>query len=186
MKHIGIDFSITSPAICVLGEDETFESSELYFLTSVKKLIGNFGNMHGYFHKEWTDDIQRYEQIAKWVLLCVKPNISDRIYLEGYSVGSTKGKIYQTHENTAILKFYLFKNHLNYVTIPPTEIKKKFNGKGNANKEQMYDTFLQSSHDIRETLGLSKKAKIKNPVSDLVDAYAISLIGKHNGVQKVL
>lgn len=182
-RHIGIDLSLTSPSVCVLAEDDSFKASQFYFLTDVKKLVGTFDNIHGYLHRQWNYDIQRYEQITRWIFDCIHPEMSDKVWLEGYSVNSTKGKIYQIHENTAILKFFFFKYHVTCVTIPPTEIKKKFNGKGNASKEQMYETFLKSSYDIRDTLSLMKKEKIGNPVSDIVDSYACALVGK-NYVEK--
>ena len=61
--------------------------------------------------------------------------------------------------------------------IPPTVIKKDTTGKGNANKELMYETFLTETNvDLQSKLS-SKSTKIVNPVSDIVDSYYICKTG---------
>ena len=50
---IGIDYSLTSPAVCVNGK-------KFYYLTSKKKWQLKINeDIIGYAHKEWTDPIQR-------------------------------------------------------------------------------------------------------------------------------
>ena len=50
---IGIDYSLTSPAICVT-EDFIFENSQFYYLTNKKKYIGPMSkNIFGFEHKEY-------------------------------------------------------------------------------------------------------------------------------------
>ena len=50
-------------------------------------------------------------------------------------------------------------------------------GKGNANKELMYETFLTETNvDLQSKLS-SKSTKIINPVSDIVDSYYICKTG---------
>ena len=57
---IGIDYSLTSPAICVNDGNLMF-----YYLTSKKKWIGKQSeNIIGYEHKEWTDPIERFKNIT--------------------------------------------------------------------------------------------------------------------------
>ena len=61
----------------------------------------------------------------------------------------------------------------------PTTIKKFATGKGNANKEKLYDAFVEETGiDIRKTLDISNKSW--NPVSDIVDAYYIAKYGFMN------
>ena len=82
-------------------------------------------------------------------------------------------------ENTGILKKQLKEAGFKYVTIPPTVIKKHATGKGNANKELMYETFLSESHvDLKSQLS-PKSTKISNPVSDIVDSFYICKTGFH-------
>ena len=50
---VGIDYSLTSPAICINDGQLNF-----YYLTTKKKWIGKQSdNIIGYEHKEWTDPI---------------------------------------------------------------------------------------------------------------------------------
>lgn len=175
----GIDFSITSPAICQLAEDDSFINSKFWFLTSVKKRVGVFNNITGSLHKEWSCDMERYQQISDWVMNCIQPSMVDKVYIEGYSLNS-KGKIYQIHENTAVLKYRLYTEHLIFDTIPPTVIKKSATKKGNANKELIYSHFLKSNPDIREWLGIEKKEKIGNPIGDIVDSFYTAICGKYH------
>jgi Holliday junction resolvasome RuvABC endonuclease subunit len=73
----------------------------------------------------------------------------------------------------------MWKNKVSFKSFPPTVIKKFATGKGNANKEVMYESFvdeLLTPTDLKERL-TPKATKVKNPVSDLVDAYFIAKCG---------
>jgi Holliday junction resolvasome RuvABC endonuclease subunit len=62
---------------------------------------------------------------------------------------------------------------MNYSLLAPTVIKKFATGKGNANKEKMYESFLiETSRNLNEELEI-KSEKIGNPVSDIVDSFYI-------------
>ena len=57
---IGIDYSLTSPAVCVNDG-----SLKYFYLTSKKKWTGQISeDIIGYEHKEWTDPIQRFKYIS--------------------------------------------------------------------------------------------------------------------------
>ena len=76
-----------------------------------------------------------------------------------------------------VLKYRLQIEKFKYVTIPPTVVKKCATGKGNANKELMYERFLTESHvDLQSRLS-PKSIKISNPISDIVDSYYICKTG---------
>ena len=50
---IGIDYSLTSPAICITT-DFVFKNSKFYYLTNKKKYIGSMSaNITGFEHKEY-------------------------------------------------------------------------------------------------------------------------------------
>ena len=73
----------------------------------------------------------------------------------------------------------MWKNKLKFQTFPPTVIKKFATGKGNANKELMYEAFkyeLLTPNDLKEQL-TPKAKKIINPISDIVDSYFIAKAG---------
>jgi hypothetical protein len=57
--------------------------------------------------------------------------------------------------------------------LPPTEVKKYATCKGNADKQMMYDSFVQDTGAaLRLTITPDKK-EITSPVSDIVDSYFI-------------
>jgi Holliday junction resolvasome RuvABC endonuclease subunit len=94
------------------------------------------------------------------------------VAIEDYSYGS-QGKVFHIAENTGLMKWKVWQAEINYKLLPPTVIKKFATGKGNANKEKMYESFLQeTSRNLQEELVI-KSTKIGNPVSDIVDSYYI-------------
>ena len=66
-----------------------------------------------------------------------------------------------------------------FTSVPPTVIKKYATGKGNANKEIMYDAFcaeILTPPDLKSRL-TPKSTKLRNPVTDIVDSYFICKYG---------
>ncbi len=73
----------------------------------------------------------------------------------------------------------MWKNKLPFTTFPPTVIKKYATGKGNANKDLMYDSFigeLLTPPNLKDLI-TPKSKKIISPVSDIVDSYFIAKCG---------
>ena len=113
------------------------------------------------------------------IILLRKHNV-DKVFLEGYSYGST-GKVFHIAENTGVLKYLMWDEELNFEIIPPTVIKKFATGKGNANKEKMYEAFCTENPnlDLRSQL-TPRSSNVISPVSDIVDAYFIAKYGISN------
>ena len=141
---IGIDYSLTSPAMCVMVEP-TYSKCMFYYLTSNKKMVGTFGNAVGYEHKEYFSEQERYDNIAEFFLnkIPLRPKIP-QVFIEDYSFGST-GRVFHIAENCGLLKYKLWEIGLKFTTIAPSAIKKFATGKGNADKQKMYDTFLEET-----------------------------------------
>lgn len=172
MTFVGIDYSLTSPCVCI-SKDKVYSHSYFYFLSNNKKHIGKFYNILGDEHDEYLSDPQRYENIASWVL-SILPKPSDDLYIliEDYSYGS-KGKVFHIAENCAILKYLLYKNEYNYYTIAPTVIKKYATGKGNADKQKMYDAFFAKT-EIDLISVFSSTKRLTSPVTDIVDSFYLT------------
>ncbi len=83
---------------------------------------------------------------------------------ENYAYAAT-GRVFNIGENTGILKYKLFQNHMMFDTVVPGTVKKFATGKGNAKKDQMRDAFVE---DTGIELG-----KIKQ-WSDIADSYWIA------------
>ncbi len=62
---IGIDYSLTSPAVCINDDGEIM----YYYLTKRKKYIGQMAkNILGFEHKEYLTPIHRFSQISDFVI----------------------------------------------------------------------------------------------------------------------
>jgi Holliday junction resolvasome RuvABC endonuclease subunit len=169
---VGIDYSLTSPAICV-------GFKKYYFLTNKKKYIGEISeNIIGYEHREWTDPIERFRNISDFAIDIIKPLSNPKVYIEGYSYGSKGQALFQIAENTGILKYRLQEEKIPYDIVVPSVVKKGATGKGNADKDMMYEFYIKETKiDLKK---LFDTMKTGNPVSDIVDSYYISKVGNEN------
>lgn len=182
MRIVGIDYSLTSPCVCI-GTLDNFKFSlcKFHYLTDSKKLDIDIDNIRGDLHREYNSDEQRYGNIATWVMNLLQEN--DRVYIEGYSLGST-GRVFNIAENCGLLKHYLWKRGYDYTVIPPTVIKKFATGKGNANKQLMEDCFeMETGYKLKNKLGLTEKQW--NPSSDIIDSYFICKLGTNMELKDV-
>ena len=179
---VGIDYSLNSPAICIAGDDFDFNKCSFHFLTSKKKHIGEFGkNIFGYEHIEYNTPIERFTNISTWALDTIHKHKSDtaKVFIEGYSFGSKGQAVFQIAENCGILKYKLqMSPTILYDTIVPSVVKKYASGKGNADKQLMYDSF--KNHTKQDLLKMFDMGKLNNPVTDIVDSYYIAKVGYEN------
>lgn len=174
-RRFGLDLSLNSPAVCVLADSGVFEDSNLFYQTDKKKLAGTFGNVTGFLRSEYSCELERYDNIARWFCGIYSTWAEDGalVVLEGYSMGS-KGRVFHIAENTGILKHYMWQLGIPWIDAPPTSVKKFATGKGNADKQVMHDAFKRDTgFDMHNFLQPTTK-KIGNPVSDLVDAWFLS------------
>ncbi len=172
----GIDYSMTSPAICIYdpSKEFKFDNCEVYFMTQLKKYEIDHKNIHGRL-LEYTDAMERYDKISSFFIDRVLDNNVQYVYIEDYSMGS-KGKVFNIAENTGILKYRLWNLQVPVECVPPTVIKKFATGKGNADKERMQEVF-ESENSIRLKAELNMTEKQWNPSSDIIDAYWICKYG---------
>lgn len=169
----GIDYSMTSPAICIYNTDLplTFDNLKLYALSSgAKKHIGRVGNIDIEAQQEFDSPEIRYRNIANWAVDKLISNGVQEVCLEGYSMGSSAGLVFNIAENTSVLKQKLYDSGIKFTTPAPTAVKKGFQGKGNAKKPEMCDEFFRRFGVRMHTLINCPEAK--SPENDLVDATA--------------
>ena len=144
-KTIGIDYSLTSPAICICRGAFKFDNCKIYYLTNVKKYEGDYynGKINGRLHLPYTTETQRHDQISDWALSVIGTTIHN-IFIEGYSFGS-KGLVFNLAENMGTLKHKLYKLNKRFDSIVPGQVKKNATGKGNADKLKMYEQFVKDT-----------------------------------------
>lgn len=169
---LGVDLSLTSPAVCVFkGDVFDIKSCEFYYLTDKKKFETHTSNIKGELFLPYDCDQRRYDNIASWVQRIAEINSASHVFIEDYSFGST-GRVFNIAENCGLLKHKLWMAGIPFTTIPPTVIKKHATGKGNANKEVLQEHFKQKTGlDIKAILGMTDKQW--NPSSDIIDSYFI-------------
>jgi len=180
MKTIlGVDLSLTSPALCIhRGDQFNFSNCEFFFMTKFEKYLYKHTILHGETFVDYSCDSERYSNIGQWVLDIAKFNNVDKVFIEDYSYGSV-GRVFNIAENGGVLKFLLWRSFVPYEGIPPTVIKKFATGKGNADKQKMEEAFLEETKfDVRDVLGMP--AKNWNPSSDLIDSYFICKYGEQH------
>ena len=176
---VGIDYSLTSPAVCINNEGEYM----FYYLTSKKKYIGQMANnIIGFEHQEYDTPIKRFSQISDWAINTFNRLTYDlknlKVFIEGYSFGSKGQAIFQIAENCGILKYRLQQLNLSYDTVVPSVVKKGATGKGNADKDMMYEAFLKETNiDLKKIFDTDK---VGNPISDIADSYFIQKVGYEN------
>ena len=183
---IGIDYSLSSPGVCVNTSEGEFryEDCTFYFLTNTKKYDATFKEniafgksaveFVGSPHQLYKSEPQRYNQIADWVIDIINSYVfwqeQPIIQIEDYSYGST-GRVFHIAENLGLLKYKLkMECGWDYTLLPPSVIKKFATDKGNANKDLMLDAFEK---DTGTNLAQVFDTTSKSPVSDVADAYFI-------------
>ena len=176
MNIVGIDYSLTCPAMCLMTAPD-IKSVKFFYLTNVNKDTGVFagGRIVGSPHLEYFTEEERYDDIAEFFLKNI-PTMPEppTIWIEDYSFGS-KGRVFNLAENCGLLKHKLWEVGYKFTVVAPTVIKKFATGKGNADKEKMYEAFVkETSLDLQKLLF---PKKLGSPVTDIVDAYYIAKYG---------
>ena len=205
MNFLAVDFSLNSPGICIFND----KSKKYHFISYMKPGTGtkaeqklqeelsllsdvtlinqpDFSNTESFSSAELLK-VKRYDKMADDIINLVLQNSFDgdgfTIAFEGTSYGSNGGtnNMIDMAAGAAILKLKLLKtlNPDDIKTVAPTTIK-KFAGKGNMNKLQLFDCFQRNVNEdpilaksplwkIVKDLEVGKK--IPKPLDDLVDAY---------------
>ena len=172
---VGIDYSTTSPAICIDVNNEF----DFYYLTQTKKYVREEETEHCMFNgrffrnKDFDNPIARYAFIMRWAVDILSRYDIDRVWLEDYAYAAT-GRVFNIGENTGILKFKLLQREIPVSIVAPTEVKKHTVGKGNASKDEIIQEFTKHlGVDLPELFDTTTM----NPVSDLADSYFICRYG---------
>jgi len=173
MNIAGVDYSMTSPGICVhSGEKWSIENCKLFYLTKTKMLEGKFcsGLICGKLLKDFKTNMERFDYISDWAVKRI--GVVDRVVIEGYAYAAT-GRVFDIGELTGILKHKLYNSSTKTDTATPTQIKKFATGSGAATKEHMYDAwYKETGVDLMQEM-TPRRSSVSSPVSDVVDAYFI-------------
>jgi len=176
MLNVGIDYSLTCPAICVYWGTQTDpkpKDCSFHYLTKTAKLIGDFGNFHGTEYPKWDHPHERYHAIAMWAIDAMRKGRKDytdtpTIWIENYGFNAN-GRITDLAEHTGVLKQHLWKMGLPYKSVSIGSVKKILTGSGTASKEEIGKVWRK---EIPTGFPVGK-----SPSSDCIDAYGVLLAG---------
>jgi Holliday junction resolvasome RuvABC endonuclease subunit len=173
----GIDYSLTSPAICVHeGSEWSYNNCSFYYLVKKEKQLNTFSPFYPSIYPSYENDVERFDILSSWSLGILKAHKVKKCFIEGYAFGAV-GRVFQIAENAGLLKHKVWEEGIPFEVYPPTVIKKFATTKGNANKESMYTAFVEeNSVDIRDKIGIMNSNQW-NPISDIVDSYYIAKLG---------
>ena len=194
MIFIGIDFSISSPAVCI-NDDNKFSYYSLYRpgkLTK-KEVIGidvlkEFKNLSLNINKpivesknyqlRETNNLIEAEFLTDSIIEYIQSKIKDsevKIGLEGFSYGSTGNRLAELAGYNYLLRHKLIKNNYNFSIYSPKTIK-AVAGNGNYNKDQIAESYLNIIdddelriflNDNKDTLFINRK--YLKLIDDLID-----------------
>ena len=211
MTYIGIDFSLTSPAFCVFKDgkyswgsltrtDRTSESLkkskdkpyavldgdpdiDLFFLTKKE--------MPEEYSARERVKIDYFQDIVDVFWYHIQPFLGGdvKIAMEGLSFASNGNALIDISMATALIRKKIVDSigSQNFYVFPPTAIK-KFAGKGNFKKDEMYHSLVQKAPEVGgnftdftdviskySSSWITKSKQVNKPVDDLVDASWICL-----------
>lgn len=175
-KIAGIDYSITSPAVCTDRGVHAFGRQKWQ------------GVHHGFYHIDqypdhYTCEEQRHDELAQWTLAILMANAVEHVFLENYSYGS-RGHTFHIGENMGHLKKTLWYHDIGFTLVAPGTLKNFATGNGRADKQAMVDAFVeQTGRPIRDDPFPTRAAKnIPEPITDIVDAYFLQRYGESKNV----
>ena len=168
----GIDYSMSCPSLCIFDTelDFTFQNCDFYYLIDKKTKIIEEGNIHGEYYSKDSENVKRFDHISDWAITILKNQKVNHVYLEGYSMGS-RGRVFHIAENTGVLKQKIYKEGITCEVVPPSTWKKEVVGKGNADKQHVYESM---NVDLKP---IFKSKSITSPINDIADSYFICKYG---------
>lgn len=174
----GIDYSMSSPSVCVhVGDKWSVDNCKFYYIVKKDKHLVVTDSIVGSLYEEYQHQQERFNNLSDWALKILEENKVEDVSVEGYSYGSSSSRLFEIGENTGLLKYKLWNQKLPFQVFAPTMIKKFATGKGNANKEKVWESFKEETNlNLFHILG-QEEGKNWNPVSDMVDAYYICKYG---------
>lgn len=173
---IGVDYSITSPALCIYVKGKYYHYYRDPKRDTPTELFSLTNNLFYYAEPDCRlPGFKRYNQLADWFESCMVKHFplmeepyKPLIAFEGVSYGSP-GRIVQLAENAGVTKALLTRKYfVDIVDLAPSTVKKFATGYGFSTKTQMYEAFV-AEHGIPLS-GLGDNPE-KSPLADVIDSY---------------
>lgn len=174
MNIAGIDWSMTSPAICVadVGLPFRYKDCKIHFFS--KKADNTLQLFPHDPIAKWSSQEERFHWYSNWALDVLWQYDVQSVAIEGYAFGSTSGLVFNIGESTGALKQILWKKAIGFEVVPPTVVKKFATTKGNANKDLLRAEFEKQTGYKKLKEMLHETEKQHNPSSDIIDSFFIA------------
>jgi hypothetical protein len=207
--YVGIDFSLNSPAFCIEKKGQFIWGSVTRSERTIESLTKNADKPYhilsqfpefqinilkktdlpkDYLLQE-REKIAYYSMLADYLWSLIAPHLGEDIYvaMEGLSFMSAGNSLIDISMATALLRKKILdkvgKDRFHVFT--PAGIK-KFAGKGNYKKHEMYDSLIASGRtktfceilEQNRNNWITEKLQINKPIDDLVDATWITIFLK--------
>lgn len=178
---IGIDYSITCPAITLARTDKPFSFANCQLRYLSEGVPKAFLDIIGTRLTNYSSNEERFDKISTWAIesiqTCVDGHVA--VFIEDYSYNS-KHLAFSIAENTGLLKYKLFRAGLTFIPVPPLVIKKLARGKGRGDKDEMYAAFVAETGIELMPVFQPKANKVGSPTGDIVDSFYICKYGHQN------
>lgn len=143
MRILGLDLSLCNTGCIILDRGSVVDA------TTIKPDIRGMERLY------------LIKNAIKTILKKHKPKL---VVIEGYAYSPHRGRAFSIGELGGIIKLMLFVNHIDYLIVAPTTLKKFITGKGNAPKSKMEKEIF-------------KRWKVELDTEHEVDAYALAKMG---------
>jgi len=219
MNIYGIDFSVNSTAITRFSDGSVVKFYSFPSVGSKKmekwQILKPYSvhmdiNLFDYIDvvpyekiEKTSDDYCETEQtkiknaynLSNKIIETIKPQPDDIFVFEGFSFGSKGNSFIDLIAFNSMFRHALVieTSPENIYVISPSDNKKLFSGKGNADKSLMLSAFLEKEHVCEpglkdyvsknlSTLYVEKDNSVKKPIDDIIDSYALvcSYLAKFN------
>lgn len=183
MNYVGFDYSVKSPAMCVLNGDfihingkfeidKCFQFYGFFENTMKNENVEHVENLYIDFeYDKW--DVERYYYMSRSFM--VKLSTYSKVAIEGYSYMPTRSRsIVSLAENMGILKLGLCKINKKPIIFQPSTIKKFATDNGKAKKIDMIkaaDEMFGFNFMVYFCLNLNSPL-----LSDLIDSLWVTLL----------
>lgn len=177
----GVDYSMSSPSICVYDTESGDLSHQncFYFYKQVVPSIKEMNricqldlvNIFPGYQSKFEDEFTKVFCLADWGYSIIREMKVELVALEGYAFGAS-GRVFNIAEATGLFKMFLRLNKIPLLTFAPSQIKKVFSGKGNSNKNAMIK-FYNDKYSVNMWDIFGVEEKDETPIADLIDSHAI-------------
>ena len=173
---VGIDFSIASPAVTILKDNEYFFYAIQRKDSEVVRKLNMLNNVTVEIClNEGLTPFQYYDKMTDMLIRWINSNIGPNTIfaMEDYAYGAKGNSLLDIVAATTIFRYKLIKKYgedkLNFYA--PSHIKKFATGKGNCSKDEMLFAFNRLNLNTPFGQWCHKMSKTEKPTEDMIDSY---------------